>query len=98
MYSLHRALEAISAAVVSVVRAGSCFHEFLAQATVDACGWRHAAASPAVAQLTTTQLGAVQGSAVSPVALALALVEGRVALHDGAQASQGQGCAPYPDG
>jgi len=87
MYSLHRALEAISAAVVSVVRAGSRFHGFLVQATVDACYLRRAAASPAVAQFTTTQLGAVQGSAVSPVALALALAEGRAALHDGAQAN-----------
>ena len=98
MYSLHRALEDISAAVVSAVRAWSRFHEFLAQATVDACGRRQAAASPAVTQLTTTQIGAVQGSAVSPIALVLAIVEGRAVLHDGAQASQSQGRAPYPDG
>ena len=98
MNSFHRVLESVAAAVASALQETAGFLEILAQATAAVRGAWLATALPAAAQFQSTQEGATQGSAASPVALALALAEGRVALYDGAQTSQRQGRAPYPDG
>jgi len=98
MNSFRRVLESVAAAVVSALQESSRFPESLAQAAAAVRSAWLATAPPAAEQFHSTQEGATQGSAASPVALAIALAEGRVALYDGAQTTQGQGRAPYPDG
>jgi len=99
MSFIHRVSEAVAAAIGSARQEISRFLEFLTVATAAVRDAWLATAPPAAAQLQSSQKGAPQGSAASPVAFALALADRRRSHLDGAQTCQGQGCAPpYPDG